>query len=213
MAFLFLRKAALRGAGLQRISFSLDSLDRDNWKRMTGRDEFESARQHRAGTELALTPVKVMPWCPRAQRSRDRTSCRFARDHRLPLHRVHAAGLQPLLAEDSSCRGGDSTAAAGALGQARPSSNGQTARRWAFADGRGDQDPSASERAVLRPLQPDSRHGHGKIRTCLFSIHEHDLKSTMRRPSGGDRRSTARYRVAKEGHHIGEPESCSPPGR
>ena len=37
--FLFLRKGvALRDAGLKRISFSLDSLDRQNFQRMTGRD-------------------------------------------------------------------------------------------------------------------------------------------------------------------------------
>src|SRR5262245_37109784 len=37
--FLFSEKAkALRDAGLRRVSFSLDSLDRDNFKKITGRD-------------------------------------------------------------------------------------------------------------------------------------------------------------------------------
>src|SRR5947208_9396270 len=37
--FLFAQKArALAGAGLQRVSFSLDSLDRANFKKITGRD-------------------------------------------------------------------------------------------------------------------------------------------------------------------------------
>src|SRR5215510_8544561 len=37
--FLFTQKArALRDAGLRRISFSLDSLDRENFKKITGRD-------------------------------------------------------------------------------------------------------------------------------------------------------------------------------
>src|SRR6476646_8978667 len=37
--FLFAQKAkALRDAGLRRISFSLDSLDRDNFRKITGRD-------------------------------------------------------------------------------------------------------------------------------------------------------------------------------
>src|SRR5205823_13722325 len=40
--FLFASKGkALRDAGLQRISFSLDSLDRDNFKKITGRDGLE----------------------------------------------------------------------------------------------------------------------------------------------------------------------------
>src|SRR5882724_2246524 len=40
--FLFGQKGkALRDAGLRRISFSLDSLDRDNFKKITGRDGLE----------------------------------------------------------------------------------------------------------------------------------------------------------------------------
>ena len=39
--FLFPQKArALREAGLRRLSFSLDSLDRENFKKITGRDGF-----------------------------------------------------------------------------------------------------------------------------------------------------------------------------
>src|SRR5262249_42529585 len=51
---------ALHSAGLHRISFSLDSLDPVNFKKMTGRDGFTEVL---AGIELArelgLTPVKV----------------------------------------------------------------------------------------------------------------------------------------------------------
>src|SRR6266511_2506574 len=59
--FLFPQKGrSLRNAGLQRVSFSLDSLDPDNFKRITGR---EGLREVLASIELAqelhLHPVKV----------------------------------------------------------------------------------------------------------------------------------------------------------
>ncbi|HXG47288.1 MAG TPA: radical SAM protein, partial [Methylomirabilota bacterium] len=41
--FFFAQRArALRDAGLRRVSFSLDSLDRDNFRRITGRDGLDS---------------------------------------------------------------------------------------------------------------------------------------------------------------------------
>src|SRR4051812_39585621 len=59
--FLFQQKGkALRDAGLTRVSFSLDSLDGENFKRITGRDGLAEVL---AGIELAqelgLAPVKV----------------------------------------------------------------------------------------------------------------------------------------------------------
>src|SRR3954471_10379768 len=59
--FLFPQKAkALREAGLHRASFSLDSLDADNFKRITGRDGLNQVlRSIELAQELGLTPVKV----------------------------------------------------------------------------------------------------------------------------------------------------------
>src|SRR4029077_15546441 len=59
--FLFPQKAkALRDAGLQRVSFSLDSLDRDNFKKITGRDGLEEVLESISlAQELGLNPVKV----------------------------------------------------------------------------------------------------------------------------------------------------------
>ena len=54
------KAAALREAGLRRVSFSLDSLSRDNFRKITGRDGLEEVL---AGIDLArelgLQPVKV----------------------------------------------------------------------------------------------------------------------------------------------------------
>ena len=59
--FLFPQKArALRQAGLHRISFSLDSLDHDNFKRITGRDGLEEVLDGiRLAQQLGFRPVKV----------------------------------------------------------------------------------------------------------------------------------------------------------
>src|SRR5438093_5454403 len=59
--FLFRQKGqALRAAGLKRVSFSLDSLDRQNFKKMTGRDGFEQVLDGiKLAQDLGLHPVKV----------------------------------------------------------------------------------------------------------------------------------------------------------
>ncbi|MGN6643290.1 MAG: GTP 3',8-cyclase MoaA, partial [Verrucomicrobiota bacterium] len=59
--FLFTQKgAALREAGLRRVSFSLDSLDRENFKKITGRDSLNEVLQSIAlAQELGFDPVKV----------------------------------------------------------------------------------------------------------------------------------------------------------
>ena len=59
--FLFPQKArALREAGLRRVSFSLDSLDRDNFRKITGRDGLNEVLESiRLAQELGFHPVKV----------------------------------------------------------------------------------------------------------------------------------------------------------
>ena len=59
--FLFAKKAqALRDAGLGRVSFSIDSLDRDNFKKMTGRDGLDSVLKGiQLAKELGFAPVKI----------------------------------------------------------------------------------------------------------------------------------------------------------
>ncbi|HEY0552478.1 MAG TPA: GTP 3',8-cyclase MoaA, partial [Verrucomicrobiae bacterium] len=59
--FLFRQKAAaLRDAGLQRVSFSCDSLDPANFKRITGRDGLdELLASVRLAKEMGFAPVKV----------------------------------------------------------------------------------------------------------------------------------------------------------
>jgi cyclic pyranopterin phosphate synthase len=90
-----------------------------------------------------------------------------------------------------------------------------TAKRWAFPDGRG-------EIGIIAPVsEPFCGHcnrirltADGKIRTCLFSVTEHDLRSKLR--DGASAEGLADWLKAvvwqKEArHHIGEPEFVPPP--
>jgi cyclic pyranopterin phosphate synthase len=90
-----------------------------------------------------------------------------------------------------------------------------TAKRWAFPDGRG-------EIGIIAPVsEPFCGHcnrirltADGKIRTCLFSVTEHDLRSLLRNGATDDDltewlRGVAWQKEAR--HHIGEPEFVSPP--
>ena len=91
----------------------------------------------------------------------------------------------------------------------------ETARRWTFADGRG-------EIGIIAPVsEPFCGHcnrirltADGKIRTCLFSITEHDMRPLLRDGKtdadlAGWLRGVVWQKEAR--HHIGEPEFVPPP--
>jgi cyclic pyranopterin phosphate synthase len=86
----------------------------------------------------------------------------------------------------------------------------ETARRYRFEDGIG-------EIGIIAPVsQPFcgacSRirlTSDGKIRTCLFSVWDHDLHGEMRRGASDDDLRNFIYKVVEKKearHHIGEPD-------
>jgi cyclic pyranopterin phosphate synthase len=90
----------------------------------------------------------------------------------------------------------------------------ETARRYRFDDGVG-------EIGIIAPVShPFCGHcsrvrltSDGKIRTCLFSIWDHDLAGVMRRGADDDQLRDFILGVMqrKEArHHIGEPEFVPP---
>ncbi len=90
----------------------------------------------------------------------------------------------------------------------------ETSTRWVFPDGRG-------EIGLISPVsEPFCGHcnrirltADGKVRTCLFSVVEHDLRSRLH---GGDSdEDIAKFLQSavwqkEERHHIGEPEFVAP---
>jgi cyclic pyranopterin phosphate synthase len=91
-----------------------------------------------------------------------------------------------------------------------PHGRSETARRYRFDDGIG-------EIGIIAPVsQPFCGHcsriritSDGKIRTCLFSVWDHDLYELMRRGASDEKlvefiRGVVGKKEAR--HHIGEPD-------
>ena len=208
--------AALRTAGLQRVSFSLDSLDAQNFQRITGRDGLRAALAGIAlAQQLGFAPVKVNAVVIRGMNDHElERLAEFARERAvsfrfiefMPLDSGHAWQRELVVP------GREILARLQAKFDLRPVASGnlsETAKRWTFADGRG-------EIGIIAPVtEPFCGHcnrlrltADGKLRTCLFSLHEHDLKPLLR-GGASDAELAARLReivLGKEArHHIGEP--------
>jgi cyclic pyranopterin phosphate synthase len=90
----------------------------------------------------------------------------------------------------------------------------ETAMRWRFADGGG-------EIGIIAPVsQPFCGHcnrlrltADGKVRTCLFSVTEHDLRRHLRGGSSDPEIEDYLREVVwqkESGHRIGQPDFVAP---
>jgi len=220
--FHFLKEAAaLRAAGLKRVSFSLDSLDSANFKRLTGRDGLkEVLRGIEKAQELGFTPVKVNAVIIRSMNDHEvEALAEFGRDRGISLRFIE---FMPL---DSGRAWLRDLVVPGAeilqrlrnrfdLLPVSPGNPSETARRWRFTNGAG-------EIGIIAPVtEPFCGHcdrlrltADGKLRTCLFSLNEHDLKPLLRSAAtDGDLGARMREIVwnKEERHHIGEPDFVQP---
>jgi len=221
--FLFPQKAqALREAGLRRVSFSLDSLDRDNFRKITGRDGLHEVLQSISlAQELGFNPVKVNAVIIRGLNDHEiEALAEFARARNLSFRFIEFMPLDSARAwlKEMVVPGHEVLARLQARFELRsvPGDNpSETAKRWAFADGRG-------EIGIIAPVsEPFCGHcnrlrltADGKIRTCLFSVTEHDLRARLRNGATDDEISDWLKEVVwqKEArHHIGEAEFVAPP--
>jgi cyclic pyranopterin phosphate synthase len=94
--------------------------------------------------------------------------------------------------------------------KALPANNpGETARRYTFDDGVGEIGINAPvSQAFCGACSRIRLTSDGKIRTCLFSVREHDLAALMQRGGSDDDMASFIREVVdqKEArHHIGEP--------
>ncbi|MBI3879688.1 MAG: GTP 3',8-cyclase MoaA [Verrucomicrobia bacterium] len=215
--FFFAQNAeALRAAGLQRVSFSLDSLEAANFKKMTGRDGLrEVLHGIERAQELGFAPVKVNAVVIRGTNDHEiERLVEFARTRDLSLRFIEfmpldsgRTWLKELVMPGREIL--QRVQAQHALVPVKPASASETARRWTFADGRG-------ELGIIAPVtEPFCGHcnrlritADGQVRTCLFSLSEHDLKAQLR---GGATDGELRARLhdivrqKEDRHHIGEP--------
>jgi GTP 3',8-cyclase len=214
--FLFPEKARkLRDAGLRRISFSLDSLDAGNFKKITGRDGLEEVLTSiKLAQDLGFHPVKVNAVVIRDINDHEIIALAdFAREHDVSFRFIEfmpldsaRAWLKEMVVPGHEVM--ERLKARFALQPVRSENPAETATRWAFEDGRG-------EIGIIAPVsEPFCGHcnrirmtADGKIRTCLFSVTEHDLRSLLR--EGGSDEEIANWLKGvvwqkEERHHIGE---------
>src|ERR1043166_5234992 len=211
----------LGAAGLQRISFSLDSLDAANFKKITGRDGLEAVLAAiDQAQKLGLNPVKVNAVVIHSINDHEIEALgEFARSRSLVMRFIEFMPLDSARAwqKELVVTGREILQRLQARFDLQPvklANASETAKRWRFAD-------STAEIGIIAPVsEPFCGHcnrlrltADGNLRTCLFSVVEHDLRSRLRaRASDDELRSFLRETVwQKEArHHIGEPEFVAP---
>jgi GTP 3',8-cyclase len=212
----------LKGAGLNRVTVSMDAVDAATFERITRVEgSFAAVRAGiRAGRDAGLTPLKIN--CVLLRGFNDdqiEGFARFAREEDVVVRFIEFMPLEegrlwspeivvtlkeiverigrslplvPLPARDAS----------------------ETARRYTFADGIGEIGIIAPvSEAFCGACSRVRLTSDGKIRTCLFSQVEHDLYGRMR--AGESDAELREYIVrtvqGKEArHHIGEPGFLKP---
>src|ERR1700761_5223037 len=212
---------ALVAAGLDRINISLDSLDPEKFARIT---RTESFAQVIAGIEAAqstrLRPVKVNAVLVRGVNDDEvEAFAEFARAKNVTMRFIE---YMPLDADRSWTR--DQVVTAAEI-QRRISARwplmpvvherSETARRFRFVDGAG------GEIGLIAPVsQPFCGHcsrirltADGKLRTCLFSKDDHDLKPLLRSGAGDREIGDEIQRIVdqkEKSHRINEPDFLPP---
>jgi len=220
--FLFREKAKpLRDAGLKRISFSLDSLDAENFRKITGRDGLREVLDAiKTAQDLGFSPVKVNAVVIRDINDhelesladfamREQLSFRFIEF--MPLDSARA-WLRELVVPGREVL--ERLQRRFQLEPVAPRNASETARRWRVSG-------SNAEFGIIAPVtEPFCGHcnrirltADGKIRTCLFSVKEHDLRERLRAGDSDALLSTwiAGVVLKKEArHHIGEADFETP---
>ena len=210
----------LAAAGLNRINISLDSLDPEKFARITRTQSFS---QVIAGIDAAqasvLRPVKVNAVLVRGVNDDEvEAFAEFAREKDIVMRFIE---FMPLDADRSWTRDQVVTAAEihqriSALWPLMPIAHerSETARKYRFVDGGG-------EIGLIAPVsQPFCGHcsrirltADGKLRTCLFSKEDHDLKPLLRNGAGDREIGDAIQAIVdqkEKSHRINEPDFIPP---
>lgn len=212
----------LKDAGLQRVTVSMDAVDAPTFERITRvPGSFKKVLAGiRAAKAAGLTPLKINCVLLRGFNDGEIEGfARFAREEDvvvrfiefMPLEegRLWSPEIVVTLREIV-----DRISREMPLVPLPPRDPGETARRYTFADGKGEIGIIAPvSQAFCGACSRVRLTSDGKIRTCLFSQVEHDLYGRMR--AGENDNSLAEYIVRtvqeKEArHHIGEPGFLKP---
>jgi len=208
-------------AGLHRINISLDSLDAEKFERVTRTRKFQSVMDGiHAAQASSLRPVKVNAVLVRGLNDDEVES--FAELARTSGITMRFIEFMPLDADRHWSR--DLVVPAAEVRRrihARwpleqiPHAESETARKFRFADG------APGEIGLISPVtEPFCGHcsriritADGKLRTCLFSQQDHDLRPMVRNgASDQDLSNFIKQRVLEkeEAHRINEPDFVPP---
>ncbi|TMD13196.1 MAG: GTP 3',8-cyclase MoaA [Chloroflexi bacterium] len=215
------KAAALRSAGLRRLNVSLDTLHSDRFKAIVRRDAFDRVLAGLwAAREAGFSPIKLNVVVMRGRN--DDEILDFARLARREGYEVRFIEFMPLDAQ------GDWSADAVVASrdvieaidrefplQAAPEERPAPATRFRFKDGSPGGIgviPSVSD-AFCRVCNRIRLTADGRLRTCLFSLREHDLRGPMR-AGASDRELVSAIAAAvwqkEEGHKIGQADFVRP---
>ncbi|HEY6972237.1 MAG TPA: GTP 3',8-cyclase MoaA [Candidatus Angelobacter sp.] len=213
--------APLKAAGLRRVTVSMDAVDPGRFARITRvANGFENVLAGiRAAKSAGLEPVKVNCVLLRGFNEDQIVEfARFSREERvvvrfiefMPLEEDRVWSPEVVVTMDEILRALNSFRPVREL----PHGLSETARRYTFDDGLG-------EIGIIAPVShPFCGHcsrirltSDGKIRTCLFSLFDHDLATRMY--AGDTDAELAAYihsvvDVKEARHHIGEPGFVKP---
>ena len=186
---------ALKDAGLQRITVSLDSLRPDVFARLNGRN-FTPERVLagiRKAQQVGLTPIKLNCVAVRGVNDEDIVDlARFARDNGCIMRFIEYMDVgnlnhwkmdQVVPAREIVER----ITAVFPLEPAEPNYKGEVAERWRYRDGASELGVIAS---VTQPFCRDCTRARlttdGKLVTCLFASTGADLRGPMRSGASDD---------------------------
>jgi len=207
----------LKSAGLNRVTVSMDAVDPERFARITRvSNGFDNVLAGiRAARRVGLWPVKVNCVLMRGfNEDQVIPFGMFAREEGvivrfiefMPLEEDRVWAPETVVTLDEILR---------RMAEYRPlveipHARSETARRYRFEDGIG-------EIGIIAPVShPFCGHcsriritSDGKIRTCLFSVWDHDLHELMRRGASDEELRQFIHGVVQrkeERHHIGEPD-------
>ena len=211
----------LRAAGLKRVTVSMDAVDPVKFARITRvANGFENVLAGiRAAKRVGLEPVKVNCVLLRGfNEDQIEEFARFSRDEGVVVRFIEFMPLEEdrVWSPEVVVTMDEILAALNQFRPVRQLPNGlsETARRYTFDDGIG-------EIGIIAPVShPFCGHcsrirltSDGKIRTCLFSLLDHDLAARMYDGASDAEladyiRSVVEKKEAR--HHIGEPGFVKP---
>jgi cyclic pyranopterin phosphate synthase len=213
---------ALVEAGIDRVNVSIDSLQRDRFFQITRRDSLPQVLRglDALARHPSVHPIKVNAVAIRGFTEEE--ALPFAEFARSTAFQVRFIEFMPLDADhawsaDQVLTGEELRAIIDAVHplEELPREPSATARVFRFADGQGE---IGFINPVSEPFCADCNRvrltAEGKLRTCLFSVNETDLREPLRAgASDTELAQIIRDAVWRKElkHHVGEPGFIQPP--